>query len=152
VELASDWKVDPEQARNDLDKKFGAQVTDWLSSAGVPALWHPPAELLRTLIRSEPAVDESLHRDYAELHRAHMRIDLSPQRKHELVSAYRRHVAGVWLGGGLLFTLVSLGVVVGYIRADEATKGYYTNRLRLTAAAGLGGAAVLLVQWILRAS
>ena len=44
------------------------------------------------------------------------------------------------LGGGLAVALAGLAVLTGYIRTDEATKGYYTNRLRLAAAAGLGAA------------
>ena len=151
-ELASDWNVDPDRAREDLEKKFEARLSEWLGVRGVPSVWHPPAGLMRAVVLQPPSVDESEQRDYALLHRAHMRVNLSPDRRDALVSAYRSHLTGVWLGGGLVFTLAGLGIVVGYIRADEATKGYYTNRLRLAAAAGLGGAGVLLAQWILRAS
>ncbi len=47
------------------------------------------------------------------------------------------------LGGGLALALAALAVLSTYIKADEATKGYYTNRLRLVAAAGLGVAGVV---------
>jgi hypothetical protein len=36
----------------------------------------------------------------------------------------------------------------GYIRADEATRGYYTNRLRLAAVAGLGVAGVAAYRFL----
>ena len=41
-----------------------------------------------------------------------------------------------------------LGAVSGYIRADEATKGYYTRRLRMLAAAGVGAAGVILYRMV----
>ena len=43
----------------------------------------------------------------------------------------------VTLGGSLGFVLVCLASLAGYIRADEATKGYYTHWLRAIAAAGV---------------
>ena len=46
------------------------------------------------------------------------------------------------------FVLVCLAAVSGYIRADEATKGYYTNRLRMLAAAGVGAAGVVIYQMV----
>jgi hypothetical protein len=39
-----------------------------------------------------------------------------------------------------------LGALSSYIRADEATRGYYTNRLRMLAAAGVGAAGVIIYQ------
>ena len=54
----------------------------------------------------------------------------------------------VKLGGSLGFILICLAAISGYIRADEATKGYYTNRLRLLAAAGVGAGGVLVYQMV----
>ena len=50
------------------------------------------------------------------------------------------------LGGSLGFFLICLAAVSGYIRAAEATKGYYTNRLRILTAAGVGAAGVIIYQ------
>jgi len=50
------------------------------------------------------------------------------------------------LGGILGFVLICLAAISGYIRTDEATKGYYTNRLRMLTAAGVGAAGVLIYQ------
>ena len=52
----------------------------------------------------------------------------------------------VTLGGSLGFVLVCLAAVAGYIRADEATKGYYTYWLRAVAAAGVGASGVVIYQ------
>ncbi len=51
-------------------------------------------------------------------------------------------------GGILAFVLVCLAALSGYIRADEATKGYYTNRLRMLAAAGVGAAGVIVYKMV----
>ena len=54
--------------------------------------------------------------------------------------------AGLALGlGGSVALLIVLG---GYLRLEEATRGYYTRVLRLTAAGVLSAVAVGL--WILR--
>jgi hypothetical protein len=52
------------------------------------------------------------------------------------------------LGGTLAFILTCLAVVSGYIRTDEVTKGYYTNRLRLLAAAGVAGAGAVIYHMV----
>ena len=75
------------------------------------------------------------------LYRTGQRVDFSPQCKARIVRMYRQEVANqrLWkLGGGLVLALSTLAVVSSYIKADEATKGYYTRRLRVLAALGLG--------------
>jgi hypothetical protein len=54
----------------------------------------------------------------------------------------------VTLGATLVFILICLAAVSGYIRADEATKGYYTNRLRMLAAAGVGASGVIIYHMV----
>ena len=67
------------------------------------------------------------------------------------IKVYNHELVGrrlVNLGGSLAFILICLAAVSGYIRADEATKGYYTNRLRMLAAAGVGAGGVLIYQMV----
>jgi hypothetical protein len=52
------------------------------------------------------------------------------------------------LGGIFGFVLICLAAISGYIRTDEATKGYYTNRLRMLTAAGVGAGGVLIYQML----
>jgi hypothetical protein len=90
-------------------------------------------------------------KDYGTLYETELRVDVSPERRSDFVAAYHRHfVHGrlVLLGGTLAFLLTCLAAISGYIRADEATKGYYTNKLRLLAAAGVGAAGVLIYQMV----
>ena len=80
-----------------------------------------------------------------------MTADLSPRHRAELVDAYNHELVKhrlLTLGGSLGFVLICLAAVSGYIRADEATKGYYTNRLRMLAAAGVGAAGVIVYRMV----
>lgn len=62
------------------------------------------------------------------------------QQARELRMGERQRVAGLGLGG----VVVLLLVVVGYLRLEDATKGYYTTWLRLAAASVLGLVGVCL--------
>src|SRR5206468_1621904 len=85
------------------------------------------------------------------LYRAGQQVDFSPARKARIIAAYRKDLATrrmQGMGGGLALALALLAVMSGYIRADEATRGYYTNRLRLAAVAGLGIAGVAAYRYL----
>ena len=90
-------------------------------------------------------------RNYGTLYLAELDGRLLAQRRAELVEAYNHeliHHRLMTLGGTLAFVLICLAAVSGYIRADEATKGYYTNRLRMLAAAGVGAAGVIIYRMV----
>lgn len=137
-----------DRARNDARDALRIKVAEWLTP-DVPASWAPPEGLLESLIvetRIAPIV-----KDYGTLYRADLAVDLSPGRRAELVDAYNRDL--VWsrlmsIGGALAFVLICLAVLSGYIRADEATRGYYTNRLRMLAAAGVGAGGVIVYRML----
>jgi hypothetical protein len=144
-----------ERALEDVRKQLEKELTEWLEAHGVPRSWKPAARQIDAMILEttiKPVVkNEAPYKDYGKLYEAELRVDVSPQRiagftenyKHQLVQ--RRMV---FLGGALAFILTCLGVISGYIRADEATKGYYTNRLRMLAAAGVGAAGVVIYQMV----
>ena len=48
------------------------------------------------------------------------------------------------IAGVLAFVLTCLAAVAGYIRADEATWGYYTNTLRVVAVGAVGATGALI--------
>lgn len=139
----------PQRARDDARRVLSTSVSRWLETEGVPHHWNVPRRIL------DPTVQESTpepsERDYGTVYIQTLRWDASPQLRERLVDAYERELAGkrlLTLGGVLGFVLVCLGAMAGYIRADEATKGYYTNRLRLVAAAGVGAAGVGLYRFL----
>ena len=121
-------------------------AADWLGP-DVPRSWKGPSKLIDAMVldtQIQPVVKE-----YGTLYEAALRTDFSPGRREKIVRVYERELVArrlALLGGVLGFVLVCLGALAGYIQADEATKGYYTNRLRLAAAAGVGAAGVAIYQ------
>lgn len=162
-----------DRARLDLRRTLEREVADWLA-ADVPPSWKPPAASIdamvqdtyvQTVLRSfqptpgevapeapaAPAADIPGLDDLYTLQRAGQKVDFSPPRRARIVELYRRDLATARmqrLGGGLVAALACLLALTGYIRADEATRGYYTNRLRLAAAAGLGVAGVVAYRFL----
>lgn len=123
-------------------------VVQWLEP-DVPGSWTPPARLLDAMVRKTRISPEV--KDYGTMYVAELTVDVSPQRRAALIEAYNRELVQhrmVSLGGMLSFVLICLGVICGYIRADEASKGYYTNRLRILAAMGVGASAVIIYQLV----
>jgi hypothetical protein len=130
-----------ERAVADARRKLQNEVLHRVHNEGVPLTWRVPRRILDQMIQG--GTIEDVRHDYAIMHRHDLKADLSPGMLRQVVDAYEREVGaqrlGI-LGVVLLFLLSCLAAVSGYIRADEATKGYYTNHLRLAAAAGIGGA------------
>lgn len=115
--------------------------------------WTPPDRLLVSMIVKttiEPYVSPTF-KEEGPFYRAKLTADFSPRHRAELVDAYNRDLVRhrlFTLGGSLGFVLICLAAISGYIRADEATRGYYTNRLRLLAAAGVGAAGVIVYRLV----
>jgi hypothetical protein len=147
----------PARAREDARQRLEQVVAERLAEDGVPRSWRAPARLIdRLVVKTE---DEAVRKDlgikdieeYEVLHRATLHADLSDGRLRPLFDEYGRGLLRRrldLLGGGLAFVLACLAALAGYIRADEATKGYYTNRLRLVAAAGVGAAGAVLYRML----
>ena len=96
------------------------------------------------MVVDEPRI-KSVQKDYGEVFEATLTVDTSPQRRTALIDSLQSTTGRAplaSLGATLAFILICLAAVSGYIRADEATKGYYTNRLRMLTAAGVGASGV----------
>lgn len=154
-----------DRARQDLRKTLEREVADW-TAADVPPTWKLPAAEVDALMQGafvqpvtrnfKPAVGDAIPEaaspatpeipgldDLYTLYRAGQKVVFSASRKARYVEMYRHELASQRmqrLGGGLAMALACLAVLTGYIRADEATRGYYSNRLRLASLAGLGAA------------
>jgi hypothetical protein len=129
-----------DRARADAQLQLETTFPGWLEPE-VPRGWHVPRRFVDEMIRDVTIVP--VERDYGTLYQATMLVDASPHTRRAIVDAYRheqvvKHL--VVLGGGLAFALIALSALSGYIRADEATKGYYTNRLRFVSTVGVGAA------------
>jgi hypothetical protein len=150
--IPGDLCATEDRARADARRVLQAKVGEWLAP-DVPASWIPPAALLQAMVvetKIDPRVSQR-GQEYGPTYAATLTADFSPRRRAELVDAYSRELVKhrlVTLGGSLGFVLICLAAVSGYIRADEATKGYYTNRLRMLAAAGVGAAGVIVYKMV----
>jgi hypothetical protein len=136
------------RAENAAMQGLQAQVLEWLSP-DVPASWTPPDSMLRPIV-AETRIDE-IEKSYGTVYVAHLTAHAPPELRAQLVDAYNRDLIQhrlMTLGGTLAFVLICLAAISGYIRADEATKGYYTNRLRMLAAAGVGAAGVIVYKMV----
>jgi hypothetical protein len=137
-----------ERARDDALRALAGEVSAWLDPQ-VPTSWRVPASLLRPLVRETRVTPTE--KDYGTVYTAVLDADFSAAQRDRIVEAYRREVGRdrtIKLGAGFGFLLACLAAVSGYIRADEATRGYYTNRLRLVAAAAVGAAGVVLYRYL----
>lgn len=138
-----------ERAVADARRELREEIASWLDPE-VPRWWTPPTRMLDAMVMGEPRM-KSVQKDYGELFEATLTVDMSPQHRASLIDVYDRQLVerrlGT-LGATLIFILICLAAVSGYIRADEATKGYYTNRLRMLAAAGVGASGVLIYHMI----
>jgi hypothetical protein len=138
-----------DRAVADARRALRDELTDWLEPE-VPRSWAVPESFLNAMIVGEPQI-KKIDKSYGEIFEATLTVDRSPQRRGELVAVYSRQVVErrmFSLSGLLAFVLICLAAISGYIRADEATKGYYTNRLRVLAAAGVGASGVILYHMI----
>lgn len=137
-----------ERARADARRELEAEVRSWLDPQ-VPLSWRPPGHLVDETVRETRITPEE--KDYGTVYTASLSADLSPVRRERFLEAYREEVVAsrlMKLGGGFAFILACLGAASGYIRADEATKGYYTNTLRVAAAAGVGASGFILYRML----
>jgi hypothetical protein len=129
-----------QRADSSAHTRLEREVAEWIAP-DVPHSWKTPASTIDAMILDRHF--EPVDHDYGTLFVAGYRAGFSPGRRAQIVDQYRSEMVMhrlLTLGGGLGFVLVCLAALAGYIRADEATKGYYTNRLRLLAAASIGAA------------
>lgn len=135
------------RAKEDARLQLVKTVRERIGTA-VPSSWPIPDPLLDRMVVGEPEVTK-VEKDYGTMYEATLVVDAAPERFAAITEAHRheeRLKRLAVLGGGLAFLLVGLGTFSGYLRANEATKGYYTNKLRLAAAAGLGATGFAIYQ------
>ncbi len=129
-----------QSAKTKTRELFKRTVKNWLGSDASRDWSLPDAELNRLVLEEYTA---PFYSDVGVVYLTGFQTDLSQHAKSRVLELYQNDLARqrlYWIGGIVTFVLVCLGSMGGYIRADEATKGYYTNRLRLAAAAAVGAA------------
>jgi hypothetical protein len=139
------YGVTPEKAEEVALNKASDQVRHYLAHLDPPVQWRPDGKwidenLVKTrtapkqVASDDPLLDKAFERT--------LQIEVGPKQYREIVEYDRQECMEQ---RQLLLARILAGVVallvaaVGYLRLDEATKGYYTLWLRL-AALGLVGA------------
>lgn len=148
IVVAGRLSATEERAVKDARAQLLTKLPGLLESR-VPRDWPVPTRFVDEMIRETKVVP--VERDYGTMYQATMLVDVSPPTQERIASTYRHEQVVkrlATLGGLLAFVLICLSTLSGYIRADEATKGYYTNRLRLAAAAGVGVAGTVIYQML----
>jgi hypothetical protein len=138
----------PERADDAARARLREVITEWLDPE-VPQSWSLPERELDKLVLEKSR--ETVEKEYGPMYITHLKLDTTPVHRDKLIKLYNRELVGhrlINLGGAMTFILMCLAAVSGYIRADEATKGYYTNRLRTLAAVAVGAGGVLIYQMV----
>jgi hypothetical protein len=146
LKVSSELMATEDRANADATRKLKSEITRWLEPE-IPMGngWKPSEEIVRSMIKGvtfTPVV-----KDYGTLYVAELTADTSVRRREKIIATYQHEMVQhrmLVLGGSLAFVLACLGIISAYIRTDEATRGYYTNRLRMLAAAGVGAAGVAI--------
>ncbi len=116
------------------------------SDARQPRAWRVPPRLVSDhLVRKEYL--EKVDWTYGPMYRAHLLLELSPETRRIVLAEWCQAMAHQrlsQLGAGLAFVLVCLTSLLGYLRVDEATRGYYTPWLLTGAVAVVGSSAAIL--------
>ena len=157
--LVGRLSISEARAKDDLRLTLNRAIGDWLA-ADAPTDWVPPKKLVDRMVLStfiqeaappKSAVVAGLDESY-KMYRAGQKLDFSGTRRADFLKHYHRDVASARMkrsAGVIGVVLATLALISIYIRADEATKGYHTNRLRVLVLAGLGVAGVVAYRyWI----
>lgn len=116
-----------------LDEQFRAPVS------AAPTLIH------QHLVKEEFV--ERVAKEYGPMYRAYLLLEVSPAKRdllqREWHSAVVRRKLTV-VSGGFAFLVTCIATMLGYLRLDDATRGYYSGRLRVGAAGVMAGAGAAL--------
>jgi hypothetical protein len=134
-----------EQAR-DVARQFAAE-----SEAAPRSDWRVPLRVVEDELLQNEYI-EKVDRTFGTMYRAHLLLALSPDKRETVLAEWNRSLAEhrlVQLGGGLGFLLVCLSAWLGYLRLDDATRGYYTPWLVALALGIVAGSGALVYSCVL---
>jgi hypothetical protein len=147
------WGKTKEQAKDYALEKVTERVEKYLRRHARSLEWLPSKEYISDHFLKEPAErrkdeDQQVNREIKGKC-WEWKVEVSPQDWKDILRHdrdLRVHARMVLLGKILASLLVLLSAVVGYVRLDEWTKGFYTGWLRL--AAGLFAVVAVGLWWL----
>lgn len=132
----------------DVAREFAAQVDSRLGASWQVPLWLVQDRLIREEFTEE--VDWS-YSSLAPMYQSHLLVELSPAKRELMLDQWQHSVTQArvrQLGAGFGFVLVCLMTLLGYLRLDDATRGYYTGWLRTAAFGVVAATAAALYTWV----
>lgn len=138
-----------ERAVADAWRAVDDRIASRLAAEGLSRGWIPPRPLVASMVADGST--KQFDKDYGTVYVHTLYLDESAPQVRRLLESHEREISGrrlVKLGGVLGFLLVCLATLSGYIRADEATKGYYTRTLRAGSLVAVGAAGTALYMWL----
>jgi len=151
--IESELWATPDEARRDVLERAVDRAARFAAESA-PRLRLPPDRptwLVEDHMLREPIFFEEIDWTYGPMYRAHLLLDLSPDAREVLLSHWHHELVQKRMnqvGGGLGFLLVCVATLLGYLRMDDATRGYYSRWLAAGAVGVVGASAAALVHWV----
>lgn len=148
--------INPVYAKDDALRQAREVVISYLESLYGDISWQPTKEYLRQTGIARMVGDPREIRSHIvdKAFKVVMRVEVAPAHLREIQNlireqrvAERHRLTALGLAGAVVLLLV----LIGYLRLDELTKGYYTTALRLLALLLVGAAGAGFL-WLIRIS
>lgn len=148
----------PPESVDDALRQAAEEARQYLQQAAPrPVRWEVPVSYVQDhLVRDQFVTEVNWEAEgvdsppFAEpMFQTHLLLELTPKQRDALLGMWQEDVLVErirWLAAGSAFVLVLLATLAGYLRLDEATRGYYSGRLKLAAVAVVGVAGVALLR------
>jgi hypothetical protein len=144
------YGVTGDAARQAALKKAREKVLDYLARQNPPVRWQPDADWVQNLVEGgqpkqvevdDPVLGKKVYEQTYRVELGHKQYREALEKDRQEIVVERQLLLARILAG----IIALLVAVIGYLRLDEATKGYYTLWLRLGALTLVGGVAAVLL-------
>jgi hypothetical protein len=146
------WATKGEARRDAVERaalragEFAAEAEPRIRDAWPVPMWFIQDHMLR-----EPIFVEEIDWTYGPMYQAYLLLDLAPAKRELILSQWHSTIVQKRMnqvGGGLGFLLICVATLLGYLRLDDATRGYYTRWLATGAVAVVVASAAAVYRWI----
>jgi hypothetical protein len=151
--VESELWATPDEARMNALEEAATRAAAFAAEAA-PQLrgrWSVPTWFVQDFLLKEPIFVEEIDWRYGPMYKAHVLLDTAPDKREMILSHWNSTIVQKrvgQIGGGLGFLLVCVTTLLGYLRLDDATRGYYSRWLATGALAVVTASAAALYQWV----
>jgi hypothetical protein len=138
----------------DIAEKFALEdaqkaVLSYFAEQGVPLDWKPPEKYIQEHLIKDRFVESQQHEEpVGKGEEVRLQIEINSKSYHDILKKdreFRTRGRLFSLAKGLAVLVALLGVVAGYFRLEDLTKGYLTSVLRVAAIGFVSAIVVLLL-------